>query len=532
MVATQPTLKSTTTIDELAAALGVSRKQLTYWAYIVDDSKKYTAFSIKKRSGGVREINAPFAELKLMQRRANELLSELYYPNKAVHGFCRHRSILSNASFHVRKRFVLNVDLKDFFPTINFGRVRGMLIAKPYSLRPAIATVIAQLCCLNNSLPQGAPTSPLLANMICARMDRELVKLAKKHGCRFTRYCDDLTFSTAKREFPAALGKLLGPTYNTRAEVGFELQNVITSNGFSVNVAKVRLYSSKRRQEVTGLTVNKFPNVQRTYIRKLRAMLHAWSKYGEEAAEAEYLAKYSLRHRHPARKPPVFRFVVKGKLSYLRMVRGYSDPAYQNLSRRAQLLDAVFFKEIPKPIDKIDESLWVIEDDEDATQGTAFALGGVGLITCAHVLGKKPVVFQASNIDEKYPAKILSRNDDIDLAILSIEKELPSVLQMADPSKLNMHDDVLLTGFPQFSKIHAQPYKEWGQVTTFLNASGIRRFLISSTIVAGASGSPVFDKRLRVIGVAVTGSDSFEDAATNPTEKHGVIPISALQHLT
>src|SRR5205814_3311637 len=115
------------------------------------------------------------------------------------------RSILTNAKPHLRQKFVLNVDLKDFFPTINFGRVRGVLIAKPYCLLPHIATYIARICCRDNALPQGAPTSPIISNMICSRLDRQLLRLARQYRCVYTRYADDLTFSTSMPRFPGAL---------------------------------------------------------------------------------------------------------------------------------------------------------------------------------------------------------------------------------------------------------------------------------------------------------------------------------------
>lgn len=367
------------TLDELAASLGLTQSQLKYWAYVANSSSLYTEFQLPKRSGGTRTIKAPVPALKSIQRKLLALLETLYSPRICVHGFVRHQNIVSNASAHTHKTFVLNVDLENFFPSINFARVRGALIAHPFKLPPNVATVIAQLGSSGNSLPQGAPSSPILSNIICMRLDGELSRLAKANGCKYTRYADDITFSTYKRDFPESLASCLNPPYGTEAAIGAALRGVIESNWFKVNDKKVRLFGRRTSQRVTGLTVNEKPNVQRRFVRQIRSMIYAWEKFGLVAAETEHLAKYFKRHRSPLRKQPKFTSILRGKLLYLSMVKGPSSITFINLAKRCRAQDPLMFKGILDLEDLIDRSVWVLECTNTGRQGTGFFFAGMGL---------------------------------------------------------------------------------------------------------------------------------------------------------
>jgi RNA-directed DNA polymerase len=169
-------------------------------------SERYKRFTLTKRSGGKRIILAPAPDLKLVQRKLATQLADIYPLRDVVYGFATGRSIVGNAGRHLLRRHVLNVDLSDFFPTINYGRVRGLFISLGAG-RDA-ATTLAHICCHEDALPQGAPTSPILSNMICAKMDRELLALAKQHHCVYTRYADDLTFSKKTGVFPIELNRI------------------------------------------------------------------------------------------------------------------------------------------------------------------------------------------------------------------------------------------------------------------------------------------------------------------------------------
>lgn len=322
------------TAEDIADLLDVSAKRMTHLLYAKHGMELYRSFDVPKKSGGVRHILAPCGELKYMQQRLNQVLQSVYEPRAPVHGFVRDKSILTNAQMHCKKRYVLNLDIQDFYPSINFGRVRGLFMAAPYSLDPAAATILARLCCHENQLPQGAPTSPTVSNMICSKMDSELRRLAQRSRCRYTRYADDLTFSTNVARFPEALARHddMG-----QLEIGDTLKKTITANGFTINRSKTRLQRKNERQEVTGLTVNRFPNCSRTYLRQVRAMLHAWRKYGYEAAEQEFHTKYD-KHRNPLGRQASFEQVLIGKIAFVGMVRGKSDSYYRLFRRQLREL--------------------------------------------------------------------------------------------------------------------------------------------------------------------------------------------------
>ncbi len=314
-------------LQDLADLLEVKDRLLIYLLYVMPIQKKYVSFFVPKRSGGSRLISSPAISLKVTQRRLNQVLNTVYSAKEQVTGFVQNRSIVSNAEIHVRQNYVLNIDLKDFFPSINFGRVRGMFMANPYRLQPAVATILTNLICFENQLPQGAPTSPTVSNMICAKMDSQLSWLAEKHKCLYTRYADDITFSTSRSHFPNALARRIAG--GKRYKVGAVLQKSVRDNGFEINPDKVRIQHTTERQEVTGLVTNTKVNVPRSFVRQIRAMLHAWEKYGHFAAEREHIRRYDRNYHGPHKRVPSFRDIVKGKIQYLRMVKGKDDPVYK-----------------------------------------------------------------------------------------------------------------------------------------------------------------------------------------------------------
>lgn len=289
-------LKQAKTKPELASILSVSAAFLTRTLYRPGVkshvNSHYHQFDITKKSGGVRTISAPSDELKDLQRKLSDLLLDckevIHLDNKVEcslsHGFERERSIITNAHIHRGKKNVLNLDLADFFGSFNFGRVRGYFIAnRDFKLDPHIATIIAQIACYKDSLPQGSPCSPVIANLITNSLDIKLSKLAKKNGCSYTRYADDITFSTRKKSFPTAIVKNV-----ENLTLGSKLLGEIRRAGFSVNPKKTRLQFKDSRQEATGLVVNKKVSVKSEYWRLTRAMAHSLFKTGKfQIAEQE-----------------------------------------------------------------------------------------------------------------------------------------------------------------------------------------------------------------------------------------------------
>lgn len=332
-IESQLALSSISSRKHLAAILGVKYGSIAYHVYKIPAESRYRPLAIGKRKGGIRQLHVPVGGLKAIQRRLADLLVDRYQSRMCVHGYAPGKSAITNAKVHCRRRYVLNVDLKDFFPSINFGRVRGMFLAWPCNCNVEVATLLAQICCHENQLPQGAPTSPVVSNMICGRLDSELTKLAANSKCSYSRYADDLTFSTDLKRFPGSLARWEYPAAKPELVLGNPLSSVIEDNGFVINHEKSRLQHRAKRQMVTGIKVNSGPNVTAKFIAQLRAMLYAWRNFGLDAAQQEFLLKYDAKHRRTDREAPKFADVVWGKLSYLRQVKGTNDHSYRKYAK-------------------------------------------------------------------------------------------------------------------------------------------------------------------------------------------------------
>jgi RNA-directed DNA polymerase len=166
--------------------------------------------------------------------------------------------------------------------------------------------------------------------MICAKMDSQLQRLAKECKATYTRYADDITFSTTLSKFPEALASVVEEEGVKKFVLGQPLLDIIIENDFKINEKKIRLQTRGNHQSVTGLTTNKFPNVDRKYIRQVRAMLHAWEKFGLEAAEKEFQKKYNIKSRLPLKGKTNFKQVLRGKIEFIGMVKGKNNSIYLN----------------------------------------------------------------------------------------------------------------------------------------------------------------------------------------------------------
>ena len=305
----------------------VTTRALNYYAFH-KSSGRYRTFRIPKRTPGeTRELKAPEPGLLRIQRLLLLCFSRVYCKtHRAAHGFVTGRSVPTNAQPHVGQRFVLNLDLQDFFPSTHLGRVVEVLQLPPFSLARPAAYLVANLCCDDAALPQGAPTSPLLTNLVCQRLDRLLRSLATKYHCRYTRYADDLTFSSNRAVFKAAFHG--------------ELNSILQAEGYKQNLKKQRLRTSHERQEVTGVIVNERTSVSREYIRLVKAMLHNWQTKGEEVAQANFRRGYAMSKgalRHGGKIPSMER-VLAGKIAYIGMIRGKEDAVFLRLLQQFKLL--------------------------------------------------------------------------------------------------------------------------------------------------------------------------------------------------
>lgn len=273
-------LQQATSLHCVAHILGFKPAALSYILYIKDKDTKYHQFSIPKRSGGLRLIKAPEADLKILQKRLSVLLQDCIdeinhdreINNALSHGFRRHHSIITNAKRHRNRRYVFNIDLEDFFGSINFGRVRGFFIKNNgFKLNKNVSTILSQIICHDNALPQGSPCSPVVSNLIGHILDIRLVSLAYSTGCTYSRYADDITFSCNTKDFPKKIANILVGD-NHQWEHGAALEKIVVKSGFAINATKTRMQYKDSRQSVTGLVVNKKVNVRSEYWRTARAM--------------------------------------------------------------------------------------------------------------------------------------------------------------------------------------------------------------------------------------------------------------------
>lgn len=438
-------------------------KQLTWYANPKLGRKRYAEFKIKKKSGAERSIHAPIKGLKALQKTLSFVLQCVYEPHNAAMGFVRDKSIVDNAKLHVGSKYVYNIDLKDFFPSIDQARVWKCLKLKPFDLkekasnlpkkpmprfqvfmgtknyanpnkkseqifhykydgfyfrkglkklplksgetieyavncingeangsielylerssfesvrnalqknnaekdpttaslshvfiqlidlhqkklaakdnRSTLANVIASICCTEmeverkneteewekvkrNVLPQGAPTSPILTNIVCQKLDFLLTGVAKRFGLKYSRYADDITFSSMHN------------VYQHDSEFLKELHRIIAEQNFHIKESKTRLQKDGYRKEVTGLLVNEKVNVQQGYIKQLRMWLYYWETYGYERAAGFFLQQYIADKGHVKNGKPDMANVISGKLDYLKMVKGADNELYQKLKAR------------------------------------------------------------------------------------------------------------------------------------------------------------------------------------------------------
>lgn len=280
---------------DLAIKIGIKNRVLTWLLkkLYFKDMDLYHAWTISKNGGGQRMITAPKRELKSVQRRIlDQILSEIPYHDNAF-GFIPGRNIVSNARHHLGKNVVVSMDIQDFFPSIKFPRVYGVL--RKIGFQKRVAGVITSLCTWEDALPQGAPTSPALSNLVAYRLDQKLSTYAGARSWSYTRYADDLTFSSNEKRAADHLVHVV--------------RKIVQEEGFQVNDKKTKIMRPHKRQWVTGLVANEEPNVIRWKYRQLRAAVHNAATLGlTEAAKRQKLSRSR------------YKFWVEGNLAFHNMV--------------------------------------------------------------------------------------------------------------------------------------------------------------------------------------------------------------------
>jgi retron-type reverse transcriptase len=303
--------------------------------------KAYKRVEQFKSNGGVRVLHKLASSkegkghtpVRNLQYLAYHWLQGNYEPSISCHGFVKGRSVVSNAQVHTGKKLIIKTDIKDFFPSIHFGRVRGMFTKHPFKFGLQAASTLARICCLpvseGGALPQGGITSPYVANMICRKLDFRLMKLAESRRMVYSRYADDLTFST-----------------NAHVDVEdflAQVEQVVSDEGFQINQDKTRVMKPSDRQVVTGIILNEGLNVNRRYLKRLRAILHNMEQNGVEdtchkAAHWQQKASFDARQLHLDQKnPDHFLIQIKGQVEWVNQVlRPYKSVPQVNLRKRAE----------------------------------------------------------------------------------------------------------------------------------------------------------------------------------------------------
>jgi RNA-directed DNA polymerase len=282
----------------------------------------YNSFYIPKRKGGQRLIEVPETPLLKTQKGLNFFLQAYYACIKpqSVHGFIKTKSysnkpsgIISNASMHINKATVLNIDLKDFFQNISSKQVFQLFRSPLFNFNENMAAAYTLLCTHKGHLPTGAPTSPILSNFICLELDRAMQQFCLIHELSYSRYADDLSFSSNQHISTNTL---------------LDLISAINALGFQINDKKVRMQGRRGRQTVTGLVVNQKVNVDRRYIRKLRAALHDLELNGLANASTKH---FKLQETASEAQQQHFISRIQAQINFVGSVRGKDDEVFLKL---------------------------------------------------------------------------------------------------------------------------------------------------------------------------------------------------------
>ena len=381
--------------DELGKddAFYFSMQQLTYYSNPNNVRGRYRHFSIPKKSGGKRSIAAPSKGLGHILYYVNVLLKALYQPSDFAMGFVEGRCVVDNAMRHICQNYVFNTDLENFFPSIEQPRVWKRFQLKPFNFNQPIANILAGLCCIKEKnddgtvkfvIPQGAPTSPLITNAICDTLDRRLNGLARRFNLHYSRYADDITFSSMHN------------VYKEGGEFRTELKRIIEGQNFKINEAKTRLQKTGERHEVTGLTVSNKINTSKAYVAEIRNLLHIWEKYGYTEAYKRFYPKYKENKGHIKKGEPLLENVLYGKLQYLKMVKGYKDPVYAALQARYDKLTSPINAEVEQTFDYL-RSFTLAEFEEIVDSPINYAISKEGNLYGKVALNGNDIIISLSN---------------------------------------------------------------------------------------------------------------------------------------
>jgi len=364
--------------------------------------------------------------------------------------------------------------------------------------------------------------------LVLGQMDlcRDSLKaLAWAAGCLYTRYADDVTFSTRAAVFPKSI------VAHDRAlknwVLSAEIVDVVEENTFKVNAYKTRVRSKHSSQEVTGVRINKGLNVNKELYQQVRTLLRVWENWGEDGAQSSFWLKLPKLGKKNSK--PKLRDVLRGKIEFIGFIKGRDHPVYVKLLQRLQKLDSSINA---KPImiratsheSIIRQAIWLLFDHDQNVQGTAFAIEGGCLLTAAHNLDEFMWASRPSFSDEKFIVKIVHKDDGRDIASVKINAPLPIQLKFGALEQIFLTSAICVIGFPNYHKGDSVAFR-FGKVVQERSYLSIPHFVVDADIVKGNSGGPVLDSQNRVIGVAVKGLQ-IPGALNDDDQLSSFVPIS------
>ena len=289
-------------IADFSRRWGIGKQKLMWISF--HQRHYYRELHHPKKNGKIRVILAPRQPMRGLQKWIQAHILSHKKPHPSAHGFVKGRSTVTHARHHAGKRVVVRLDIEDFFPSIKHQSIRKIFQQIGYPYR--VAVLLANLCTVDGRLPQGAITSPALANLTCVNLDRRFSGLQKKLKFQYTRYADDLTFSSDNPKLPSLI-----PFF----------REILSEEGFRVQESKTRVMRQGYRQMVTGLVVNETPNLPRKQMRRLRAAVHRYKTKGP--------GEVRLPSRKGGEQNSVK--VLSGHLAYLNMIHPEKAQHYKDV---------------------------------------------------------------------------------------------------------------------------------------------------------------------------------------------------------
>ena len=499
------------TFQQFSNYFGYRSSILSFQLYNLDRSFFYRTFEISKSNGSIRVINAPKGIIKKLQENINLELSKIYKPTSIAKGFYKGSSIVDNAKAHIGKKWIVNLDIKDFFSTITFPRIYGIFKAKPFEFNHKIAGLIANICTYNGVLPQGSPTSPVLSNMIAFKLDRRLIYYTRSNNIDITRYADDITFSSNNYQ-----------ELNLIVENGLikkDLNNIFIKNGFLINDNKTRIRYYYNHQEVTGIKVNKKLNIQKFMKYKIRSILHALEKYGEANTYLEYKRRNNIADTDQTGKE--LRLYVEGLLAYVKMILGKDASFFiKSANRYNNAIQENKIITLNSSSKHIDNAVFVIE--ANLRQGTCFSNQDCYIFTCLHNIidinelkkikasdQEMTLLIEMKTMKIRIYNKFVKHNlDKFTIEYFSIDEDFIIIKDkefysqyylLVDNDKIDRRYNHIVIGYPDSENKNPVIIDDNVKFLRAREHGNVVMYPINSKIVQGMSGAPILKQNSNIV---------------------------------